>query len=613
VHSDEVQQRVEVQAELQPLMHQIRIRMRDHDPMALLAFLSSIIAATDGRHGFEDQSPAALEDLIDTFIDLDIAETTAALHILAVLAPRETMRTLAGNAVERRHHPMPGWVTELPATTITDAAGIGFESEPGQNFLLEYRWPGGDPATYVVFDEGLGRGVKDAFPTAEPLSEAATRMQAAAPRGLPLTFRPLDLATARATLEESLLNGEDRPIDEENDTWPSGRPFLEWLVRLLPSGGTPDPSTTALPGFPGLHLRGPALGPDPDDVIEEFLRSDEAAAIRFHPDDVHDDAAIQAIVDYAAMLGTQDPYDWAPERVRELLHQYLPSLVLPDPKTAERLQAVLEAFLEFSCRRTNRTPSQRDALLRATREAMPRYLGIALSPQAQTLRSALIDYDDLTGGLADFDINVIGTDTVDSLAMLNRRPLDSLTDAQATERIVADAASEVGGREVLDALDDSPLPDEPFDASQLPEDIRDRVEEVRALVDDFADRSFGVEFRTACRRYLAVVAAAQPAVFRRAGRAETAAAAVAWTIGRANNLVATGGPSAMTAQDLLAHFGLKGSVSQRAHILLRGLPTASNQEPGVKLGTPDLLVSSKRAELIDLRERAATGRMFTWD
>ncbi|MGN6752926.1 MAG: DUF6398 domain-containing protein [Intrasporangium sp.] len=612
VHSDEVEQRVEAEAELHPLMHQIRIRMRDRDPMALLAFVSSIVAATDGRYGFEDRSPAALEDLIDTFIDLDMPETTAALHILAALAPRHPMRARAASTVERRLQPMPTWVSRLPETTITDAASIGFETEPGQNFLVEYRWPGGDLATYVVFDEGLGRGVKDAFPTAEPLAAAATRMQAAAPDGLSLTFRQLDLATARATLEESIANGEDRPIDEENDTWPSGRPFLEWLLGLMPAGGTPDPSTTSLPGFPDLHLGARPLGPDADDVIDDFAESDEGAAIGFDPEDVHDDAALQTIVDYAGLLGAQDPLEWSPGRVRELLDQYLPSVALPDPKTAHRMQPVLEAYLRFACRRTNRTSKQRDGLLRAARATMPRYLDIALSAQAQALRRALIDYDNLTGGLGDFEINVIGADPGEAANQGSGRLSLTITDQEVIDRLLADAARKVGGPDELQSLDDTPLPDEPFDASQLPEDIRDRVEQVRRLVDDFADRSFGVEFRTACRRYLARVAAAEPGVFRRAGRAETAAAAVVWTIGRANHLVARGG-SSMTAQDLLAHFGLKGSVSQRAHVLMRGLPSASYDEHGPNLGTPDLLVSSMRAELIDLRDRAATGRMFTWD
>ena len=623
VHSDEVQQRVEVEAELQPLMQQLRTRMRDRDPMALLAFISSIVTATDGRHGFTDASPTALEDLIDTFIDIDIAETTAALHVLGAIAPQQSMRARVASALERRHQPMPRWLTELPQATVTEAAVAGFDAEPGQNFLIEYRWPGGEPATYIVYDEGLGRGVKDAFPTAEPLAEAADRMAAAAPGPLPFGVRPLDLATTRATLEESLANGADRPVDDENDTWPSGRPFLEWLLRLMPTGGTPDPSTKSLPGFPDLHLGGPLLGPDPDDVIADFAESPEAMGIGFDLEDTHDDAAIQSIVEFTSMLGTQDPLDLTPARVRELLDSHLPTVVLPDPRTARRLSEALDAYIKFACRRVGRTAKQQGNLLRAARESMPRYLEIALSQQAQTLREALIAYDELTDGLADFGISVIGDDsgadqasgtglTVSADRTMPGRDPARLSDEELVESIIASAASQVGGRDVLDALDVTPLPDEPFDGARLPDDIRERVEHIAGLVDDFADRSFGVEFRTACRRYLARVAAADPVIFRRNARDETAAAAVAWTIGRANHLVARGG-SSMESQDLLGHFGVKGSVSQRAQVLLKALPGTAYDAYGPKLGTPDLLVSSMRAELIDLRERAATGRMFTWD
>lgn len=67
----------------------------------------------------------------------------------------------------------------------------------------------------------------------------------------------------------------------------------------------------------------------------------------------------------------------------------------------------------------------------------------------------------------------------------------------------------------LGALDDHPLPDEPFSWSDIPADVHERVGEVLALVDRCRDEMLEFEHRTACRRSLARVAAGNPEVFRR--------------------------------------------------------------------------------------------------
>ena len=80
---------------------------------------------------------------------------------------------------------------------------------------------------------------------------------------------------------------------------------------------------------------------------------------------------------------------------------------------------------------------------------------------------------------------------------------------------LCELAAEVGGDDVLEALDDSPLPDEPFDWTGIAEDIAPRVREVLAMVDRCCDDLLDVEYRTACRRLLARAAVGDPKVFRR--------------------------------------------------------------------------------------------------
>ena len=100
---------------------------------------------------------------------------------------------------------------------------------------------------------------------------------------------------------------------------------------------------------------------------------------------------------------------------------------------------------------------------------------------------------------------------------------------------------------------------------------------------------------------LAATATADPELFRRKGRADTAAAALCWIAAKANNLLST--PGGMAAGELAERFGLKGSPSQRARVFLAALdvprfPATSS------LGRPELLTSRTRASLIRRRDLA---------
>jgi len=98
-------------------------------------------------------------------------------------------------------------------------------------------------------------------------------------------------------------------------------------------------------------------------------------------------------------------------------------------------------------------------------------------------------------------------------------------------------------------------------------------------------------------------AVGDPAIFRRKASPQRGAAAVAWVIARANDTVG-GYWSGLTVQDLLAPFGVTGSVSQRAEPLLRANGVDPHRLYGsMKLGVPDLLTSRKRAAIVQHRDR----------
>jgi hypothetical protein len=60
----------------------------------------------------------------------------------------------------------------------------------------------------------------------------------------------------------------------------------------------------------------------------------------------------------------------------------------------------------------------------------------------------------------------------------------------------------------------------------------------------------------------------------------------------------------LSVADLLAWFGVKGSVSQRAEPLLRANGVNPHELFGtMALGTPDLLTAARRRDIIRLRDR----------
>jgi hypothetical protein len=161
----------------------------------------------------------------------------------------------------------------------------------------------------------------------------------------------------------------------------------------------------------------------------------------------------------------------------------------------------------------------------------------------------------------------------------------------------------VGGEEALNALDTAPLPDEPFAWTAVPPDVHARVDEVLDLVDRCCADLLDVEYRTACRRLLADIAAGDPEVFRRRGRADTAAGAVCWLVGKSNSLFDhTPVTPKLTVKGLAEHLGIGGaSMSQRSEPMLRAIGV--DPHGSKELGSARYLTGPRRARIIADRDR----------
>ncbi len=301
-------------------------------------------------------------------------------------------------------------------------------------------------------------------------------------------------------------------------------------------------------------------------LVERFLASPFAAP----PDPDLADLA-DTIVWYGCDYGVGDPLRWSPVRVEILLADWIPRKIVAPVDYLEKAPAVLRAFVRFAHAEAGIEDRLTDDTLAAIDDWEPEYQEVIRTPRPQG---------------PDALIAAMGIPAQSSLASSAAYMLSRLARA-------------VGGQEALAALDDVPLPDEPFEWDGIHADVGARVGEVLALADRCCDTMFDVEHRTACRRVLARIARNAPHVLSR-GRADTAAAAVCWSVARANeSFPSSGSPS---VRDLLDHFETKGSPSERARSLLA--------EAGFELdtydyalGSVDYLVSRERRGLIESRDR----------
>jgi hypothetical protein len=311
-------------------------------------------------------------------------------------------------------------------------------------------------------------------------------------------------------------------------------------------------------------------------LTDRFFASVYAAGL----DDADHRALLESILWFGTDYGPGDPLRWSPVAVEILLVDWIPRKIVADVAYLAKAPDLLRAFIRFCHHERKIRPALTDETLAAVDEYEPEYQQIIASPRPQGPAALLAAMGALhpDGPWPDAETQLPGVGEI---------MLDSLRRA-------------VGGEDALTALDDAPLPDEAFDWQPIPGDIHQRVAEVLALLDRCCDERLDVEYRTACRRVLSRAAAEDPEIFRRRGRAETAAGAICWIIGKANDLFSP----AMPVKDLMHFFGIsQGSVSQRSEAFLRAIGVDPADRFGsMDLGTPDYLTSARRTEIITLRD-----------
>ena len=557
----------------------MRGTLRESHPLSLLMLTSTLLAATDPREAdplaAARGEPEAAPDrgqLITSLLEVRRAETSALLTALAALIDDEqTARRITRELADRPHKP-PRWLRRLTPVRVKRAVEMGHVLGDGDNLLLDVV-TGSDHhlAVAAYIDHNLGTVVKDAFVVPEPLSTLLDRFAELTENEPDTRLTELDLADARAKLTEAIDLGAITTPPFETDTWPASRPLVEWVLRQLPEGGTG-------------YVRPEWSEEDRAALVARFL---DSGFLEVDDDEAAEDLA-HVFIWFAADYGPGDPLRWSPVSVELLLNDFLHRKVILPHETMRLGPEVLRCFVRFAhAERGIRSQLTQDTLAALDRDAAS-YLQLIDTADRDPDR----DLEDLVRMLSGELAGEAGGVLLDE----DGEPLTR--EALLLQPLVR----AVGGEQALDSLTTEPLPDEPLDLSRVPEDVRERVERTAARVDACCAELLDVEHRTAGQRLLSDVAAGDPTIFRRRSRDDTAAAAIAWLVGRANDSVGTP-QSGLTAKALLAWFGASGSISQRAAPMLRAIGAPEGTSTTIELGSPRYLVASKREQLAERRER----------
>jgi hypothetical protein len=546
------------------LISQIAATLDDHDPLPLLGLASALLAALDpcSRNPFGSPSDGPSRDeFVESFLAVSLPETTALLAAVAALSSDEVLQRRVSREIADRGHPLPGWLAGLRhAIPGSEAVEVTHVLGDGDNVIVAVTLPGGHVLTAVVYvDHNLGTLVKDAFVVSDPLGDVVERVRAAASDDPDTAARPLAPADARVRISEAIELGTMSFPPFETDTWPACRPLVEWMNSLLPDGGT---------GYRRPEWDGEAVA----DIARRFHASPFAADVA-DPDDL-----LSSLLWFGTDYGPGDPLRWSPVAVEILLLDWIPRKIVADADQLVRAPDLLRAFVRFCHHERGIRAALTEQTLTAIDAVAPEYQRLVRSDRPQGPEALLAAMGVLSSPEPERALPDI--------------MLDSLRRA-------------VGGDAALDGLDADPLPDEPFAWDAIPPDVHGRVEEVLRLVERCCAELLDEQYGTACRRLLADVAAGDPDIFRRRGRAATAAAAICWIAGKANSLFDREPVSPkLLVKQLAEHFGLTGtSVSQRSEPLLRAIGADPRQYGRMDLGTPRYLTGPRRARILAHRDR----------
>jgi hypothetical protein len=538
-------------------------------PVSMLELTSMLLDGCDPRN-LDPLRSASLADndavgpfdreyVLGPFLAVRRRETSGLLAVAAEFIDDPSMKARIRSELNTRAFALPRWLRHLAAPTVERCVEMTHVLKDGDNVMLGARLPTGEPISAVVYiDHNVGTLVKDAYVVDKPIDDLVGFMRQKADDP-DVAFNELDPADARARIELAIDVAARTLPPFTTDTWPSSRPLVEWMIRTLPTGGR---------GYEQAAWSDKQR----QALAARFFASPYAAELSSGARDIFD-----LLLWFGCDYGPGDPMRWSNVAVELFLSDFLPRKYAGPAGDLDEMPILLRAFVRFCHAERGLRPELTAEVLTAVDEFEGEFRRLvrASSPgMADWLHEHVNPH-----AAFDFEID------------------SGLAISEVMWQVLTRAA---GGEHALEMLDDRPLPEEPFDWSGIPSDIREVVGQVLQLCDECCEAFFGTELRTACRRVLARVAGGNPDVFRRKGRADTAAAAICWMTAKANDLFSYHGT---TAKELGEWFGVGSNPGARAQTFLKAGGWPSPGYGGVDLGSPAYLTGPRRQHLIELRER----------
>ncbi len=552
------------------LTRSIRRAGAEAHPLSLLALASSLLDVADPRslNPFDRSESARAMDrreLIQSFLDADVAESSLMLFAIATMSNDELERGRIHRELESRQYLLPSWAAGLGEVEAYRAVEMVHVLDDGDDVIVGARLSTGEELTIVAYiDHNLGTMMKDGFVVPDGIDGLVELMKASCDDA-DTTFRDIPLADARVRITEAIDLGARTFPPFESDTWPAARQLVEWITRLLPLGGH---------GYEHPEWSDEAI----DALGESFLASELGRPFAGATNE------LDVVIEFGASTATGDPMRWSPVAVELILTDWVPRKVVAPVDLLDGLPEVLRAFVRYCHRERGIRQDLTAETLAAVDRYEPEYRSLIRSPRRQGPNA-------LPGSM--------GFDPEEDPWSADEQAFDEYSFEEVMLGFLSQA---VGGDEALATLDTTPLPDEEFAWAGIPDDIADRVRQVVVLCDGCCDRLIDAEYRTACRRLISRIAVCDPQAFRRRGSVEGAAAAICLIIGKVNDLFSYSGRG-MLVKDLTAEFGVAhGTASGRAHTLLKAGGFEQRSYGDICLGSTEFLVSSERRRIVERRD-----------
>jgi hypothetical protein len=539
----------------------------DH-PLPMLLLASGVLNLLDPRNDdpFDRSSQPerpSLAEVLTAFVTSEDPAAAALAWTMARIRGDDLLLARVVRDLGARSFLLPSWMHQLNKIEIVAAEQITDTVRDGYNIVVQLRLAGHDLTTITFIDFNMGIIVKDNFLSDRGLDDFNQLWQEHVDTRH-TALEALSPADARARISNAIEHGAITIPRAESEDWPATRPLLEWIVRQLPEGGT---------GF----VRPEWSKEDREALANRFLASSYGAGL-----DLPEDRSIVGdLIFYRADYGYGDPLRWSATAIEILMVDWYPRKIVADQRYLRRMPIVLRAFVQFVHAGLGLDQELTADALDAIDFYEYDYQEAISKPRRQGPEAIL----EAVGALEPLEDDLSDEDFFDE---------DDL------QIILLDyLAEQVGGRDQLNALTPEPLPDEPFNWVGVPDETRDRVAQVLALCDECCDSRLDIEHRTAVRRLLHDVAVADPQIFLRRGKAETAAAALCWMVGRANETVGWG---RIQTQDLMAVFGLTSPPASRAQTMRKAIG-ADLTRLQTSLRSPRYLTGATRQSIIMLRDQ----------